>query len=101
RYSGEFLNDHLSNWYVRLNRNVNVYNSPPPASREGLEVSEDKRAAYETLYECLLLTAQLMAPIATFFSEWLYRNLTDNIFASGAKESNTLLQYESTTIHYL
>src|SRR5690606_22723010 len=42
-------------------------------------LSEDKKVAYETLYYCLMVTAQLMAPIAPFFSEWLYKNLTDNI----------------------
>jgi isoleucyl-tRNA synthetase len=65
----DFVNDHLSNWYVRLNRK---------RFWKG-EMSEDKKAAYETLYECLLVTAQLMAPIAPFFSEWLYRNMTENI----------------------
>jgi isoleucyl-tRNA synthetase len=65
----EFVNDHLSNWYVRLNRK---------RFWKG-EMSEDKKAAYETLYECLMVTAQLMSPIAPFFSEWLYKNLTDNI----------------------
>jgi len=65
----DFVNDHLSNWYVRLNRK---------RFWKG-EMSEDKKAAYETLYETLLVTAQLMAPIAPFFSEWLYRNLTENI----------------------
>lgn len=65
----DFVNDHLSNWYVRLNRK---------RFWKG-EMSEDKKAAYETLYECLLVTAQLMSPIAPFFSEWLYKNLTDNI----------------------
>jgi isoleucyl-tRNA synthetase len=53
-----------------------------------------RRAAYETLYECLMVTAQLMSPIAPFFSEWLYKNLTDNIRAK-AKKNNTPLQYES------
>jgi isoleucyl-tRNA synthetase len=65
----DFVNDHLSNWYVRLNRK---------RFWKG-EMSEDKKAAYETLYECLMVTAQLMSPIAPFFSEWLYKNLTDNI----------------------
>jgi isoleucyl-tRNA synthetase len=64
----EFVNDHLSNWYVRLNRK---------RFWKG-ELSEDKKAAYETLYECLMVTSQLMSPIAPFFSEWLYRNLTEN-----------------------
>ncbi len=87
----EFVNDHLSNWYVRLNRK----RFWQPASRG--ELSQDKRAAYETLYECLLVTAQLMAPIAPFFSEWLYKALTDNI-REKAKKINSPLQYES--IHH-
>jgi len=65
----EFVNDHLSNWYVRLNRK---------RFWKG-EMSTDKKAAYETLYECLTVTAQLMAPIAPFYAEWLYKNLTDSI----------------------
>ncbi len=80
----EFVNDHLSNWYVRLNRKRFWVG----------QMTEDKKAAYETLYECLLVTAQLMAPIAPFFPEWLYRNLTDNIRES-AKKNNTPLQFES------
>lgn len=111
----DFVNDHLSNWYVRLNRKRFWQPSYAKASdglptvaleKEGkpLEgsdmnslLSEDKKAAYETLYECLMVTAQLMAPIAPFFSEWLYKNLTDNI-RSRAKEFNTPLQFES--IHH-
>lgn len=84
----EFVNDHLSNWYVRLNRKR--FWQP---GAQG-EMSVDKKAAYETLYECLMVTAQLMSPIAPFFSEWLYKNLTDNI-RSSAKKNNTPLQQES------
>jgi isoleucyl-tRNA synthetase len=80
----EFVNDHLSNWYVRLNRK---------RFWKG-EMSEDKRAAYETLYECIMVTAQLMAPIAPFFSDWLYRNLTENIRESAIK-NNTPLRHVS------
>lgn len=87
----EFVNDHLSNWYVRLNRK----RFWQPSNRG--ELGQDKRAAYETLYECLMVTAQLMSPIAPFFSEWLYKNLTDNI-RERAKQHNTPLQYES--IHH-
>jgi isoleucyl-tRNA synthetase len=87
----EFVNDHLSNWYVRLNRK----RFWKPANRG--ELSTDKKAAYETLYECLMVTAQLMSPIAPFFSEWLYKNLTDNI-RDKAKKFNTPLQHES--IHH-
>jgi len=87
----EFVNDHLSNWYVRLNRK----RFWQPSNRG--ELGQDKCAAYETLYECLMVTAQLMSPIAPFFSEWLYKNLTDNI-RDRAKQHNTPLQYES--IHH-
>ena len=74
----EFVNDHLSNWYVRLNRK-RFWKPQDNLSGGNQKISEDKKAAYETLYECLMVTSQLMAPIAPFFSEWLYKNLTDNI----------------------
>jgi isoleucyl-tRNA synthetase len=60
------------------------------------ELNEDKRAAYETLYECIMVSAQLMAPIAPFFSEWLYKNLTENIRDRAIKH-NTPLRH--TSIH--
>ncbi|GHN00972.1 isoleucine--tRNA ligase [Cytophagales bacterium WSM2-2] len=84
----EFVNDHLSNWYVRLNRK----RFWQPNLRG--ELPENKKAAYETLYECLLVTAQLMSPIAPFFADWLYKNLTDNI-RDLAKKNNTPLKPES------
>ncbi|HRH10302.1 MAG TPA: isoleucine--tRNA ligase [Bacteroidia bacterium] len=61
----EFVDEHLSNWYIRLSRR---------RFWKG-EMSDDKRAAYETLHQCLLITAQLMCPIAPFFADWLYNNL--------------------------
>ncbi len=61
----DFVNDHLSNWYVRLSRR-RFWKS---------DDSNDKSAAYQTLYTCLQTIAQLMAPIAPFMGEWLYRNL--------------------------
>jgi isoleucyl-tRNA synthetase len=64
----EFVDEHLSNWYVRLCRR---------RFWKG-EMNEDKKAAYETLYECLVVTSQLSSPIAPFFAEWLYKNLTDS-----------------------
>ncbi|MDX1476627.1 MAG: isoleucine--tRNA ligase [Saprospiraceae bacterium] len=64
-----FVSDHLSNWYVRLNRR---------RFWKG-EMSEDKQMAYETLFQCLLVTGQLMAPVAPIFADWLYRNLTEVI----------------------
>ncbi len=84
RATQEFVNDHLSNWYVRLNRK---------RFWKG-EMSDDKKIAYETLYECLLVTAQLMAPIAPFYAEWLYKNLTDNIRDKAVK-NNTPLRHIS------
>jgi isoleucyl-tRNA synthetase len=61
----EFVSDHLSNWHVRLSRR---------RFWKG-EMNADKQAAYETLYECLMVTSQLMSPISPFFSDWLYKNL--------------------------
>jgi len=71
----EFVNDHLSNWYVRLSRR---------RFWKG-EMNDDKKAAYETLYECLMVTAQLMSPVAPFFAEWLYRNLTEEARRRGQR----------------
>jgi isoleucyl-tRNA synthetase len=79
-----FVNDHLSNWYVRLNRKRFWVG----------QMTDDKKAAYETLFECLMVTAQLMSPIAPFFADWLYKNLTDSIRES-AKKNNTPLRFES------
>ena len=70
----EFVNDHLSNWYVRLNRK----RFWQPTSGDKLAMTEGKLAAYDTLYECIMVVGQLMAPISPFFSEWLYQNLTEN-----------------------
>ncbi len=84
----EFVCDHLSNWYVRLNRK----RFWQPASRG--ELSSDKKAAYDTLFNCLTVAAQLMSPIAPFVAEWLYKNLTDNI-RDRAKADNTPLRFES------
>ncbi len=62
----EFVDLHLSNWFVRLSRR---------RFWKG-ELNEDKTAAYQTLFECLMVTGQLMASVAPFFADWLYRNLT-------------------------
>ncbi len=60
-----FVIDQLSNWYVRLCRR---------RFWKG-EYGKDKIAAYQTLYECLLNVAKLMAPIAPFYGDWLYQQL--------------------------
>lgn len=80
----EFVDEHLSNWYVRLSRR---------RFWKG-EMSDDKTAAYQTLFECLMVTGQLMASVAPFFSDWLYRNLTAPI-KDAAKANNTPLRHDS------
>ncbi|MCM1310006.1 MAG: isoleucine--tRNA ligase [Bacteroides sp.] len=64
RAIAEFV-DELSNWYVRLNR----------SRFWGKEMTADKLAAYQTLYECLNTVALLMAPMAPFYAERLYLDL--------------------------
>ena len=66
-----FVNDDLSNWYVRLNRK----------RFWGKDMSDDKRSAYETLYTCLMTVAKLLAPFAPFYADRLYCDL------GGEKES--------------
>ena len=66
RAISDFVQDDLSNWYVRLNRK----------RFWGGEMDADKQAAYTTLYTCLKTVAQLMAPNAPFFGDRLYRDLT-------------------------
>nr|WP_315825020.1 class I tRNA ligase family protein [Paraflavitalea speifideiaquila] len=61
----EFVDEHLSNWYVRLCRR---------RFWKG-EYEQDKICAYQTLYECLETVARLVAPISPFFSDMLFRNL--------------------------
>ena len=65
REISDFVQENLSNWYVRLSRR---------RFWKG-DYQHDKIAAYQTLYTCLHTTAQLMAPIAPFFAEQLYRDL--------------------------
>ncbi len=66
RAISDFVQDDLSNWYVRLNRK----------RFWGGEMNADKQEAYETLYTCLKTVAQLMAPNAPFYADRLYRDLT-------------------------
>jgi isoleucyl-tRNA synthetase len=67
-----FVDEHLSNWYVRLSRRR--FWSVRGTAEVG-EYLKDKQAAYQTLHECLTRIAQLMSPFAPFFSDWLYRNV--------------------------
>lgn len=61
----DFVNDNLSNWYVRLNRK----------RFWGGGMTTDKLSAYQTLYTCLETVAKLMAPIAPFYADMLYMDL--------------------------
>ncbi len=63
----EFVNDHLSNWYVRLCRRRFWKGEP----------SKDKSSAYQTLYNCLDVVAKLMSPIAPFYADRLFLDLND------------------------
>lgn len=75
-----FVDEHLSNWYVRLCRRrfwKGTY-------------SEDKIAAYQTLYECIETIARLMAPIAPFFCDQLFRNL-----------NGLTKRFDATSIHHI
>jgi isoleucyl-tRNA synthetase len=63
----DFVDEHLSNWYVRLCRR---------RFWKG-EYEFDKICAYQTLYECLETISRLMAPISPFFSDWLFTNLNE------------------------
>lgn len=64
----DFVNNDLSNWYVRLNRK----------RFWGTDMSKDKLAAYQTLYACLKTVAKLLAPFAPFFADQLYCDLGVN-----------------------
>jgi len=65
RYIQEFVDAHLSNWYVRLSRR-RFWRS---------DNADDKLSAYQTLYTCLVTIAKLASPIAPFFCEQLYQDL--------------------------
>ncbi len=81
RLMEDYVIEHLSNWYVRLCRR----------RFWGNELSKDKRAAFETLFECLQSVAQLMSPIAPFFSDWLWQNLlatSESVHLSYLKDVN-------------
>ena len=68
RSISEFVQEKLSNWYVRLSRR---------RFWKG-EFGSDKNSAYQTLYKCLITITKLSAPIAPFYMDHLYINLTKN-----------------------
>ncbi|NBA74726.1 isoleucine--tRNA ligase [Emticicia sp. ODNR4P] len=85
----EFVSDHLSNWYVRLGRR---------RFWKG-DMTDDKKSAYETLAYCLKTVAQLMSPIAPFYGDWLFKNLTSN--QAGASESVHLTDFPTVQAEWI
>ena len=77
-----FVNNDLSNWYVRLNRK----------RFWGKEMSKDKMSAYQTLYTCLATVAKLLAPFAPFYSDQLFMDLI-NVTGKEHVESVHLSDY--------
>ena len=77
RAIADFVLENLSNWYVRLSRR---------RFWKG-DYKEDKISAYQTLFTCLTKVAQLMAPIAPFYSDRLYKDLVSAVSATTASES--------------
>jgi len=74
----EFVDEHLSNWYVRLCRRRFWKPARLKAQGEGSgggEYETDKISAYQTLYECLETVVRLIAPISPFFSDAVFNNL--------------------------
>ena len=66
RAINDFVSDNLSNWYVRLNRK----------RFWGGGLTPDKLSAYQTLYQCLVTIAKLIAPVSPFYADRLYQDLT-------------------------
>ena len=82
RAIADFVDAHLSNWYVRLSRR-RFWRS---------DDDKDKLSAYQTLYTCLETVARLSSPIAPFFSEQLYRDL-NNATGKNSAESVHLTDF--------
>jgi isoleucyl-tRNA synthetase len=88
RAISDFLDQHLSNWYVRLSRRI---------FWKG-DYSADKISAYQTLYRCLEVIAQMASPIAPFFMERLFVDLnnvtsrieTDSVHLTDFPKANEL-----------
>ncbi|MDR0756691.1 MAG: isoleucine--tRNA ligase, partial [Tannerella sp.] len=77
RLISDFVNDNLSNWYVRLNRR----------RFWGGGMTADKLSAYQTLYTCLETVSKLIAPIAPFYADRLYLDLTQ---VSGREQAESV-----------
>ncbi len=90
RAIAEFVDAHLSNWFVRLSRR-RFWKS---------EDNQDKLSAYQTLYTCLETVARLSSPIAPFFSEQLYRDL-NNVTGRNKAESVHLTDFPVANMSFI
>lgn len=90
RLISDFVQENLSNWYVRLCRR---------RFWKG-EYEEDKISAYQTLYTCLEVVAKLSAPVAPFFMDRLYRDL-NGVTKKDKAESVHLTDYPESKIQYI
>lgn len=81
RAISEFVQENLSNWYVRLGRRR--YWKPAKDENGGSGSKEDKISAYQTLFTCLETVAKLSAPVAPFFMDRLYKDLMEGIERKG------------------
>ena len=90
RAIADFVDAHLSNWYVRLSRR-RFWKS---------EDNQDKLSAYQTLYTCLETVARLSSPIAPFFSEQLYRDL-NNVTGRNKAESVHLTDFPEANTSFI
>ena len=85
--------DALSNWYIRRSRRRFWRESKEADSSKSATDADsvDKLAAYQTTHDCLTIVAQVMAPIAPFFSEWLFQNLNqDGEFEQNERALNSV-----------
>ena len=86
----DFVINDLSNWYVRLNRK----------RFWGSEMTEDKISAYQCLYQCLETISRLMAPIAPFYADQLYCDLTQQL-TNGKTSSVHLADFPKFDSNYI
>ena len=90
RAISEFVQENLSNWFVRLSRRRYWKGS----------YGEDKISAYQTLYSCLLTVTKLAAPIAPFFMDRLYKDLANGVVKE-MEESVHLSNFPSSDASYI
>jgi len=84
RAISNFVQVNLSNWFVRLSRR-RFWKQTQQGQADGNNRNDDKLSAYQTLHTCLLTVSQLGAPVAPFFMDRLYKDLTEGVVAKAEK----------------